>query len=176
MAVQLQYAQPLFIEERRVGTWWRVIFISLAAFWAFAGVTFFLTARWQRTVPRYDLFALIAGIQLVLIGLLGFFRSVVIVEPAAMQLRLTVLGFTLWKRTLALDAIQSVSFETSLLSRSILKFQPKLVSFMTSKTNVLITPRKGSRLMVGSLRAEELLEILKNAIKPTDSPPPPARP
>jgi hypothetical protein len=173
MSQRLQYAQPLFIEERLVATWMGrqatiliggVLVLLLIGNIVFACVVWRNAPGWSRGLMLFEI--------LLFAAMLVFYRqssATTVLEPSHLQLRLSFAGITFWKRTIGLRDVRSVEPVNSFDFRSVLQLAGRELRFMTGKTNVRLKLDRAN-IIVGSAQPEELFERLRQAIAtPGDS-------
>jgi hypothetical protein len=164
---ELSYAQPLFLEEQRASA---VLGNFSFAMWSIAGGVILAVAiafivahnRLPSALMGVLLIAsvLVAGVVSVMTMLIG----ITVVEPADLQIRLTLLGFTVWKRTIPLAKIQSAELSTPGGGPMILQWMQGDLGFMTRKQCVRLRLAKFQNILIGTERPDELLAAIKGVL------------
>jgi hypothetical protein len=168
MPESLAYLRPLFVEEQSARQWLGWIRIALLVYGIVAtavllGALYFLRNRMSLSS---------AGL---LVGALGLtlcasifpmqLKSMTLLEPEMLRLRLQIGAFPIWRRNIPIATMTSVELLHRKFQRSALQLDLHNVYFMTQSTNVCITIRDEKRKVhVGSRQAEELAALIQQAI------------
>jgi len=170
----LSYAQPLFLEEQRAS---EVLGGFVHTMWTIAGVqvlacTIAVIVLGHR-IPN-SLIGMILGAAVLVVCvilLLTSFLGVTVVEPAEVQIRLSVRGVTVWKRTIGMSEILSAESTRFGDSKMVLQLLQGDVNFMTNKQCVRLRLRSFRNIVIGSQRPQELLDAVRGAIGATEPAP-----
>jgi hypothetical protein len=162
----LNYVQPLFIEERPLRTWWpRFVKIFMVFMLFLVAMESTVAIRFWFRIPIYMRGFLLGAILILALMPLFFSyaRAITVLEPAELQLRLSIGGFTLWRHTIHLAQVRSVENAPNYNPRTALRFELNQTQFMTGKTIVRVRLDKYS-YVIGSANPTELYEQLQNAL------------
>jgi hypothetical protein len=168
MAVELDYAQPLFFEQQRVarmlgrvGIW---LLVSATGYLAF-GVLIYLVFRGTPVV-------LIAGLNLFFATLLFCYiagqrvlEAVTILEPTALQLQLRAFGVIIWTRTIALSEVVFVELVERGDAPIALAATKKDLNFVSRRLSIDLALTESRHATIGSGNPYKLLEAVRNAMR-----------
>ena len=174
----LAYAQPLFLEEQPArAVLGRAGWVAYVAVGAVAAVTLFVCLLLYRAAPRVAAAPLLLLVPVVPVAVnLPVWASfhataVTVVEPSAVQVRLTYAGFTLFRRTVRLSDVRGAEITTTWGERKVLQFFPGTVQFMTRGRSVRLRTGKFDEFVIGSERPDELLAAVNRAMEAGESSP-----
>lgn len=168
MITQLSYVQPLFLEQQNAGrTFPRAPYIVGSIALGFILIVLgILIVR-----PSLPAIAFLPGL---LIGafttglaamMFRFTSAVTIVEPSAVQLRMTIFGLRIWRRTIAIEQIQNVDLFNEHGSIATLKWAVGELNFMTRGQCVRLHMGKYNYIHIGSETPEQLRDAVRGALE-----------
>ena len=173
-ATQLSYAQPLFLEEQRASDVlqdFSFVMWSIAVAMLFVVLVVIVVLRHRIPAP---LVGVLMGACVLVVGvilLINRINGITVIEPGDLQIRLSLLGMTVWKRTIPVSEIQSAELSTSSGGPMVLQWMQGDVGFMTRKQCVRIRLGKFRNFLIGSQRPQKLLDAVRTTMStPTTTP------
>jgi hypothetical protein len=162
----LTYVQPLFLEQqhaRDVFPRWSILMaggVFLPAV-IVSGIAMELGRRSVAALmPALIIVTFMFG---VLAAILRFATATTVVETTALQLRLTIFGWRVWRRTIAIHRIRHVHLTDMTGQLTVLKHGIGELFFMTRKRSVRLHLPEFNYVTIGSSNPAELCDAIRLA-------------